>query len=138
GNCASRAPTVMNRSIAAALLVGVAVGAAAPRSSAHAQGAPAADKPACGVRIAGIDDVLRRRIQKEIAAQGLCGGELEVWISTSEQGLGVVARDPLGRTRTRVVLTIDVVASLLASWVAVDDSDSRADASEGAGAAGRE
>jgi hypothetical protein len=119
----------MKPSIAAVILAVVAAGIGGAPAPAHAQGAQGSDKPACGVRIAGIDEVLRHRIQKEIAAQGLCGGELEVWISTSEQGVVVVARDPLGRTRTRVVLTIDVVASLLASWVAVDDS-ARADAAD--------
>ena len=103
-------------------------------ASARAQpAAPAAEPPStpegapmaavCGVRLGGIDEALRRRLEDEIAAEGVCGGALDVWLTTGTNGVIVVARDQLGRTRTRVVASIDVVPSLIASWVVVDDGN---------------
>ena len=100
----------------------IAVAVISCGATARADGpSVAALTPACGVRVVEAPGDAGRAIEARLAALAACGARLDVWITGADDGgLVVVARDPGGGERTRVVPDAEVAAALLASWVEMD------------------
>lgn len=77
----------------------------------------AAEPEPCGVRLVRAPADVAPALASRLAALDACAAPLEVWIVRSDEGLYLVARDPLGRMRERMVPDLEVAAALIASWV---------------------
>jgi hypothetical protein len=112
----------MRQPRASVVRIVVAVAVISCGVSARADGpSVAALTPTCGVRVVEAPAGAGRAIEARLAALAACDARLDVWITDADAGgLAVIARDPGGRERTRVVPDAAVAAALLASWVEMD------------------
>jgi hypothetical protein len=79
--------------------------------------APATAAP-CEVELVRVPDAARPVIEEWVAAETSCTTRLEVRVIETDGGLYVVATDPAGRMRERLVPDAITAAVLIASWVA--------------------
>ena len=77
----------------------------------------------CHVTIAHAPAELRATIDDALSAESHCRVALELRIVSTEGGYYMLARDPHGHTRERIVPDAASVATLVASWAADDELD---------------
>lgn len=101
---------------AVCLLPGLAIVLAA--SSAGAQ--PALNRDTCAVTFVRVPGEVRTVVEQWVKAEPKCNTQLEIRIVPTTGGLYLLARDPSGRIRERVVPDAQSAGVLVASWVAAD------------------
>ncbi|HEX5063055.1 MAG TPA: hypothetical protein VFV99_26955 [Kofleriaceae bacterium] len=86
-------------------------------SSASAQ--PAA-RGSCEVTFVRVPETVRPIVERWVQAEPKCNTKLEIRIVPTAGGLYLLARDPSGRIRERVVPDAQSAGVLVASWIAAD------------------
>ncbi|HEU0030203.1 MAG TPA: hypothetical protein VFQ53_06215 [Kofleriaceae bacterium] len=87
-------------------------------STATAQ--PVTAPARCEVTIVHAPDAVRNAIESWVRAEPRCATTLELRVVPTEGGLYLIAKDPSGRLRERVVPDAQSAGVLVASWVADD------------------
>jgi hypothetical protein len=90
--------------------------------SAAAQPAPPPMQPACTVELLRVPDDVRPVIEEWVAAEARCAVKLSVRVIPTDGGLYLIATDPSGAMRERLVPDATTAGVLIASWAADDGS----------------
>lgn len=83
----------------------------------------------CKVRVIEAPPVVRKEVERWVAAEPRCVHQLDVRVEATAAGLHLIAVDSAGRIRERVIPDPQSAAVLVVSWMADDSTDDSTDGS---------